>query len=321
MRSVIYALVLLTGMVRPSGAWSSLGHKAVAELAWREMSAAERREVAGLLKHHPHYNLLLAVDLPRGVDPDEWAFLNAATWPDLIRPAKKGEPVRPASITNYNIYPHAILLPVVRAGDVKDVSLAEFQVEAPNAETGLSNSLAVLGNKNASAQDRAVALTWVLHLCGDIHQPLHASTLVTKQRPQGNGAGGGFVVIDPKGNQVGLHTFWDAVLGMDHSYGCVSALADDLGAAPELRPAVLDEYRANKTVVSWGREGQQLAADFAYSEKHIDFVLSSDVQSAKVAQSDIPRMSREYASEAERIARRRLALAAWRLTDLLKAAF
>jgi len=308
-------------MALPAGAWSGLAHKTVAELAWRRLDAAERKSVTDLLKQHPHYNQLLAVDVPQGVDAAEWTFLNAATWPDLIRPAKKGEPARPDSITKYNVYPHAILLPVVRNCDAKEVSLRKFKVESPNAETGITDSLAVLRNKKASPHDKAVALAWVLHLCGDIHQPLHASTLVTKTKPQGNGAGGSLVVLDPKGTEVGLHTYWDRCLGMEAPYDAISALANDLAAAPELRPEKLREYKSGKTVAAWAREGHQIAANFAYSEKHINLVLKSDVESGKVAQSDIPKMSSEYASEAERIARRRLALAALRLTDALKAAF
>lgn len=57
---------------------------------------------------------------------------------------------------------------------------------------------------------------------------------------------------------------------------------------------------------------------FAYAEEHVRFVDAADVKSGKVAASAIPKVSDEYAREAHHIARRRLALAAHRLAEVLK---
>ncbi len=43
-------------------------------------------------------------------------------------------------------------------------------------------NLAILKGE-ARESDKAVALCWVLHLAGDIHQPLHSSTYITAQFP------------------------------------------------------------------------------------------------------------------------------------------
>jgi hypothetical protein len=318
MRNIACALAGFILMALPAGAWNSLGHRAVAEVAWREMDPEQRKAVTDLLKQHPHYNELLAANVPEGVSTDEWAFLTGAIWPDLIRPAGTGDKARPEFITKYNVYSHAILLPVVRTSDAREISLANFEVETPNAETGLRESMAVLRNKNASAHDRAVALTWILHLCGDIHQPLHASTLVTKNKPKGNGAGGVFSVLDSRGREAKLHSCWDGLPGKDGSYQGICELAD---ALVKLRPEKMVEYRVNKTVMSWAEEGRKVAADFAYAEEHVDFVLGADVASGKIARSDIPKISRQYMTEAERITRKRLALAALRLSDFMKEVF
>jgi hypothetical protein len=304
----------------PAPAWNSLGHRAVAEVAWRNMDEAERKAATDLLKQHPHYKQLLSLKAPDGADPDEWAFLTGAIWPDLIRPAKKGAPSRPESITRYNVYAHSIGLPVVRASDAGAISISDFGVSPRSAVAGITNSLAVLRNKEASPHDRAVALTWVLHLVGDLHQPLHASTLVTRDKPKGNGGGGVFVVLDVRGKIVNLHSYWDWLPGRDGSYQGISALADAL-ATPELRTRILEKYRQNGTVLSWAREGQQVAAEFAYAQDRIDLVLEADVTSKKIARAQIPKLSSDYNSEAERIARERLALASLRLTDLMKELF
>lgn len=101
----------------PARAWNNVGHRTVAEIAWRKLDQNERRAVSDLLKQHPHYNELLAVRVPAGVDTNEWVFLCAAVWPDWVRPAKKGQPHKPDSITKYNLYPHGIGYPFMRSAE------------------------------------------------------------------------------------------------------------------------------------------------------------------------------------------------------------
>ena len=184
MRITTHILLGWLLLVMPAAAWNGLGHRTVATLAWRQMNDAQRRAATELLKHHPHYKVILTVNVPDGVDQGEWAYLTAAVWPDLIKPAKAGQPAKPHSITRYNVYPHGINLPFVHSADAGRVSLADFVVPEPNAATGLSNSIVTLKDTTATPHDRAVSLAWVLHLMGDLHQPLHAATLVTPKQPK-----------------------------------------------------------------------------------------------------------------------------------------
>jgi len=54
----------------------------------------------------------------------------------------------------------------------------------PNPEgdalLGITQSEKLLADKSASAEDRAVALSWLIHFVGDIHQPLHCASLFTE---------------------------------------------------------------------------------------------------------------------------------------------
>src|SRR5687767_7648396 len=107
LHSILFAaLITLFALPSRAGAWNNVGHRAIAEVAWRQMSQKERRAASDLLKQHPHYQQLLIADVPRGVDTNEWAFLTAAVWPDLVRHAKPGQPQKPHSITKYDVYPH-----------------------------------------------------------------------------------------------------------------------------------------------------------------------------------------------------------------------
>ncbi len=318
MIKIASAVIALTFATFSVNAWNSLGHRAVAELAWRHMDAAERQAATDLLKQHPHYKNILTADVPAGVDTNEWAFLTAAVWPDLVRPAKNGQPPKPKSVTKYNVYPHGIELPFLLPGEKDRSLLKNYSLAKTNGQTALMDCIATLKNRKASAHDRAVSLCVVLHLYADLHQPLHASALVTKEKPGGFGGGGGLLVRNPQGERVGLHAFWDQLPGSDLSYRGIMALADELAADPALQPKALKEYRKNKRVPAWVRESWQVAAEFAYDPNRIQYVEAPAAKARNLPDSAIPEVSAQYAKESREIARKRLALAALRLTDALK---
>jgi hypothetical protein len=320
-REAFCALIVLSLTALPADAWNAVAHRTIAELVWRQMGPGERRAASALLRQHPHYAVLLAVDVPTGVNTNEWVFLNAAVWPDWVRPAKAGQPQKPQSITKYNLYPHAIGYPFLRRGDTNVQLLDKFFIARPDAEMVLSNSITTLKNRGASAHDRAVSLCWALHLGGDLHQPLHAANLVTKERPHGNDLGGLLNVRDQHGNRIDLHAYWDRLAGVDFSYQAVATLANELGAVAELRPAALPQYQQHRTIAAWVQESYRVAVDFAYSEDHVQLVHSDDLAAGKVVAAAIPALTPDYIRRAHEMARRRIALAAWRMTDELKPAW
>src|SRR5437016_5803369 len=86
----LLTIFLLILAAAPARAWNHTGHMIVSELAWRNLSASKGNAISALLKQHPHYALLLAMNVPPNVDTTEWAFLNAPVWPDMLRPARGG---------------------------------------------------------------------------------------------------------------------------------------------------------------------------------------------------------------------------------------
>jgi len=62
------------------------------------------------------------------------------------------------------------------------------QPEPPNAMMSLAGRFGVLKRDNPAA-DKAVAICWVLHLVGDIHQPPHSVQLYRREHPKGNRGG------------------------------------------------------------------------------------------------------------------------------------
>ncbi len=297
-------------------AWNAVGHRAVAEIAWRQLDDSQRRALSGLLKQHPHYDTMLVQDVPAGVDTNEWAWLIAASWPDLLR-SKPGHRL-PSSITKYSVYPHGVLRPFVQPGDRAAAGLALPEIPVPNAETGLADSIRTLQDPRASAHDRAVSLAWVAHLMGDLHQPLHAATLVSARHPAGSGLGAQQVVRSLTGEREGLHTLWDRLPGLDYTYPGAARLADELTANPKLRAKALPELRRHLTPASWGEESFRVATEFAYSPKHVQYAWADDLKAGRISEADIPRVRPEYLHEGRERAHRRLALAGHRLTRVLR---
>src|SRR5437763_13755343 len=67
-----------------------------------------------------------------------------------------------------------------------------------------------LARPDLAPQDRAVLTAWIFHLVGDIHQPLHSSTLVSQKLfPEGD-RGGNSIKLKQSYN---LHALWDGFPG------------------------------------------------------------------------------------------------------------
>ncbi len=65
-----------------------------------------------------------------------------------------------------------------------------FRVPACNGSRndilyGIPKSETIVANTKASAEERAVSLSWFIHLIGDIHQPLHCCSLFDGVHPAG----------------------------------------------------------------------------------------------------------------------------------------
>ena len=313
-------LLLSALFVCPVFAWNHTGHKVVAELTWRNLSPAKRKAASELLKQHPHYALLLATNVPSGVDTNEWAFLNAAVWPDMVRPARGNDREKPTGITKYHRSPwHYINIPCVLPADTRTISPSSFTIPSTNILSALSNQVQALHERTLSAAERAVSLCWIEHLVGDLHQPLHAATLLSEKYPRGD-MGGNSLAINDGQAPLNLHSFWDQILGSADSYEAISTIADAISGAPEYDPKKAIEYKRDKTIASWGDESFAAAAAFAYDEGHLKFADWRDFQSGKTSAADVPHLKPTYIINANDLSRKRIFLAGRRLADVLKSA-
>lgn len=184
--SLLLGASLLCGQAaRPARAWNATGHMAVAQIAWRNLTPAAKAQVNDLLAHSVSYASWMRQMPPNYPDRDLYIFMRGATWPDDIR---KSPADRPAW--------HYVDLPLVQKTAAFDPSPEVTATVVPNAETELLNQTYVLGLAQAAPADRAASLCWVEHLTGDIHQPLHSTSLFSSVFTNGDRGGNSILLAD-----------------------------------------------------------------------------------------------------------------------------
>lgn len=144
-------------------------------------------------------------------------FMIASTWPDIVRDRKF--PVRYAKYHHSNWH-YADTFWTDENGKIK--LLGNTDGEGGKAVEKLYEFEKLLSDPKASNADKAIALAWVLHLAGDIHQPLHASARVTDLEPKGDQGGNLFLLTPkdtPRDKQMTLHWFMDSIVGRNVERG------------------------------------------------------------------------------------------------------
>lgn len=284
-------------------AWNKPTHMVSAAIAYAELK--ERNpdvliKVIEVLKQHPHFNDDWAPNLEQ-VSADErdlYLFMLAAKWSDDVR-TKHKEYNRPAW--------HYVNIPY-RPG------------EAPGTiPPGGSIISAFWENRStvqsAAADDkaRAVALCWMLHLIGDIHQPLHTVKLVTEQFPEGDRGGTRFYVLAPSGKTISLHKLWDdLIIGPKTGFRGAKNEATLLRNQPDLKRMNFAKQLAVKPFDEWAVETYNTAVERAYNKGTLQG--SNDKNNGVVLPSDYPDQAKETAE-------RQIVLSGYRISDAMVEVF
>jgi len=181
----------------PALAWGKTGHRVVAAIADRQLSGLTRAHVRELLG---------------GAE----SLDEAATWPDDMRSAPGAFWQKTATPWHY----------VTLNGIVYDHAPSEG-----DALEALAKFRATLQDPNASLADKQLALRFIVHLVGDLHQPLHVGKCCDK--------GGNEVKVTWFGKPGNLHSAWDSQL-VDEEQLSFTELA-----------AKLERHTSDADVVAW----------------------------------------------------------------------
>ena len=300
--------LVLLGLAAPrASAWNGTGHMVVADIAYDHLTPKTKASVDALLQKHRDYALWMS-EMPAGdTDKGRFAFMKAATWPDDIRGTPDSRPIW-----------HYIDLPVIAPGYTPNPEA--LLIVTPNAETQIAAESALLDTHAASDGDRAVALCWVEHLIGDIHQPLHDSSLFSAQFPKGDKGGNdeslapGAIDADPletAAHAHGLHSLWDDMLGNSHDPAEIQKITATL-ETPAYGRSAFPQLTQHTQVHEWVVEGNALAQKYVYVNETLPMAPTGDEKTEVTLPAG-------YLDTAHKIADQQIALAGLRLADTLNA--
>ncbi|MGB6688525.1 MAG: S1/P1 nuclease [Terracidiphilus sp.] len=305
-RTSFLALAILLMVCAKAFAWNSVGHMTVAYAAYQQLTPTERARVAALLKLNPYYSKWVAF-IPAGTsaaEQDMYVFMMAATWSDEIRADNtfsgnddipKGE--LPSLNDGYGAklrheYWHFVDTPFSTDGT------ALPPVPSPTVVQKIIIFRAALATGEPDLL-KSYDLVWLIHLVGDVHQPLHCTTRVSQAKPRGD-LGGNLVVVQGPAKE--LHAFWDDAVGLGSTQNFLTVVK--VGQAlPAPDPSLVkDDHEGD-----WATESFSLA--------------KSSVYVAPVGAGLGPYdLSGTYTTNAHQLAEARIALAGGRLANLLKKA-
>ena len=272
MRYLIAVALALGGMTGNAFAWGNTGHMIVCEIAFRLVAPDTRAAIQKLVKSDKN--------------PKFDTFSKACTAPD---------------------HPH-VRKPEHFINLARNAERLTSNDSCPGAAvcllTAIKNDRAIVASK-AKPKDRLIALRFVGHWVGDIHQPLHVSFKDDK--------GGNFIGVSGKCSDV-LHSAWDTCM-VEHALG-----KDVAAATTKLVDAITPEMKAKWTAsdrpMDWANESFELAeaADTKYCS----------MQPPHLCQSPSPKTVKiddAYLQTNEPVIRQRLQQAGVRLARLLDKAF
>lgn len=156
----------------PALAWGATGHRITGAIADENLSGLARANV----------QLLIGTE----------TLAEAATWPDEMKSDPAPFWQKTASPWHYV---------TVAAGDTYKPSMAPPEGDAMTALTKFTETLR---DPKVSIDDKRTAIRFIVHIIGDLHQPLHVG--------RGNDRGGNDTSVSFFNRSTNLHSLWDSGL-------------------------------------------------------------------------------------------------------------
>jgi len=281
--SLSLCLAGLSWLLAPSAAeaWWDTGHMLTAQVAWQEMTPAAQAEATRLIE-------LLN---PLEADPARRHFVPASVWMDEVK-------ARGLKVFDHWHYLNTPYNP--------DGLPSLPAVDDDNLVVVLSSLAETLNSERAGDFEKAFALRMLLHLVGDIHQPLHAVGKFSREHPEGDQGGNLTLVTGVKGIR-SIHMLWDSTAGL---YPSISA-PDWQGQVPELARELSQRFPRQQFSASldfapenWAHESFQIAVKQGYEALPANGAVDA-----------------AYLAQVQEICAQRLALGGYRLAAFLNATF
>lgn len=220
------AALAATLFASPAFAYWEYGHETIASIAYRNVKPETRRAIDRLLARQ---GLLETPTCPAGT------IEQASVWADCIKTLGP----RFSYAYNWHYQNVHICKPFTLKGNCPDGNCVSAQIE---------RDVKLLQDRTVPVREKVMALAFLVHFVGDLHQPLHAGD---KGDLGGNRARSDYGVYGPE--RLNLHAIWD---------GWLAERA--ISAPPPLAVAYPAEQRAAMgagTVEDWSRENWEVARE------------------------------------------------------------
>ena len=255
---LLAVVVTALGRAQPALAWDAVGHRAVAEIALANVQPQTAARIRALLK---------AQDQVHTPGCPITSLDDAANWPDCLR----GDPAH----WKFTYAWHYQDEPVCGHFDITADCPGGACVSAQ-----IYRMTRILADKHQGDVQRLIALAFLTHFVGDIHQPLHVAdhddrggNEVMLRNPPASLAGDGT-------KPVSLHWLWDSLpdwLQTDTAHPLVRVYT------PAERAWI-----ATGQVADWARESYNLGKHFTYLRAfHHDPCVGVDPKVVDISAADI----------------------------------
>lgn len=172
---VLYCLFLPI----PTFSWNAVGHRIIAQIAYDQLTP---RTIRILNRYNRSVNQVYPTQ--------NW--MSAAVWLDAVRHQR------------VEIYTPMHFIDLYFSEDGSPLPSSSNV----NARTAIKQAIQTFQNHHATDYQKGIAFRILLHVVGDIHQPLHATSRVSQQYPEGD-RGGNLVELSKNPVAKNLHAYWD----------------------------------------------------------------------------------------------------------------
>lgn len=309
-RHWLLASLIVVGPAAATLGWNTGGHMVSGAIAYQVLKTEHPDTIAkvtALLREHPDYERRWRHRLEESYvaadEQDLYLFMLAARWADDARDDRRYYPPE-----EQRERWHYVNLPVRFSEG--DPAIPEDPV---NIFRGFAVNLATVKDESVPLPQRAIALAWLFHLVGDVHQPLHVASLYSAEYPRGDRGGNLFYIrVQADRGVISLHQFWDDLIIGSNRFQDTRNRATELRLRPQFQRSKLTEL-ARSDFETWAvKESYLLASKQAY--------WNGDLAGSSL-RTDAPVLPPEYVSNAKAVAERRIVLAGYRLANLLRELF
>lgn len=266
-------------------AWNALGHRLAVQIAMDNLDGSLKKK---LNQYHRLDNHLLSKIAPMPLRKKSIVFrrmslVDTGPWMDILR----------YDNVLWLEKKHYINIPFSRDGTPLNPPYPQ------NAVTAIKNAHQTLWNPASSDFDKGFNLRILLHVVGDLHQPLHSTSQFSKRFPQGD-LGGNLMKLGKNPVADNLHAYWDRGGGMLIPKGRIDKKRLQKWAHRIEKKWPCSTLSQNLDPQHWALQSHRLAVDVAYQVQYKQ------------------KPSKAYQRQTQALSERQIALAGCRLAGLLK---